>query len=383
MTNQEKLLKIKNLLIKGHQDKIYSKTFKVFGYQYNYYTKVFGSVNLFWFGPHEVIDYIIPLNSESNNENRPGTKKERILYVCVHDTASSAPSADALAHAKYVTNGGGGTSWHYSCGDTAIYHHVPDDEVAYHAGDGTKILYELIDTGVKASTYQPIIEIIDGYYVINGQKSNILAPDLTIVKTNDNRYAITSGGVVQRTIDQGEEGVVELKLSTKDINDQGLKTVIGENGNYHMMPTYYNNSYKYVANRLGNLYSIGIETMVNEGSNLLLTWHKCAKLCAHLIKNNNLTVDDVVPHHYFSGKPCPQTMRYNKMWTIFKQMVEIEYEILNLLCDDVEIVFECDVKNVEHGIINFELNQDEIKYNVWIKVGDLTEKIEFVSKYFM
>ena len=71
--------------------------------------------------------------------------------------------------------------------------------------------------------------------------------------------------------------------------------------------------------------------MVNEGSNLLVTWHKCAKLVANLLVNNNLDLTCVKPHHFFSGKPCPMTMRYNKMWEYFMQMVEIEFEILKLM----------------------------------------------------
>lgn len=36
--------------------------------------------------------------------------------------------------------------------------------------------------------------------------------------------------------------------------------------------------------------SIGIETMVNQGSDLYLTWQKTAKLVAHLLIDNNLTI---------------------------------------------------------------------------------------------
>lgn len=47
-------------------------------------------------------------------------------------------------HAEYVQNGGGGTSWHYSAGDTGIYHQIPDNERAYHAGDGKESTSYLI-----------------------------------------------------------------------------------------------------------------------------------------------------------------------------------------------------------------------------------------------
>lgn len=382
MNNQERIEAIKKLIIKGHNNYIVPKTFKVFGYQYNYYTTIFGDLNLYWFADHEVKEAIIPLNQDSKNNNRPGKKKQAILYVCVHDTASSAPTAGALAHSNYLHAGGGGTSWHYSCGDDVVYHQIPDDEIAYHAGDGLQIQAEYTNTNVHATTLKPLIEINDGYYYFNGQKSTIKVPNLTLVDNLDGTYSLTSMGVVQKNFDHFPNRDFNVVLTTKHINDQGLKTIIKEDGNYYLAPTYYNYTYGYIANRLGNLYSIGIETMVNEGSNLLKTYHRCAKLCAHLIKKYHLTIDDVVPHHYFSGKPCPQTMRYNQMWDTFKAMVEIEYEILMLLGDDGKIGFECNNTNVDLGIINNDLEiSQKISYTVEIKIGSLSEKITLESKY--
>ncbi len=381
MTKIERIKAIKNLIIKGHNNEIKSRTFKVFGYQYNYYTEVFGDLNLYWFDKHEVIESIIPLNKDSNNENRPGTKKKQILYVCVHDTASSAPTAGALAHSNYLHNGGGGTSWHYSCGDNEVYHQIPDDEVAYHAGDGLKIDLEYQNTGVFATSLKPVIEIFDGYYYFNGVKSIIKVPDLTLIKNENGTYSLTSMGVVQKTFDSLPDKDFNVNLTTKHINDQSLKTII-KDGYYYLGPTYFNYGFGYIANRLGNLYSIGIESMVNEGSNILKTYHRLAKLCAHLVRDNNLTVDDVVPHHYFSGKPCPQTMRYNRMWDTFKKMVEIEYKILVLLGEDGELKFECNNSNIELGIINRDLESSQnISYTVEIKIGQESEKITLESKY--
>ena len=368
MTKVERIEKIKQLLIKGRNLSINSKTFKVFGYQYNYYTECFGDLNAYFFDKHEVIEKLVPLELD----NRPGTIKDKTLYVCVHDTASAAKTAGSLAHANYVCNGGGGTSWHYSCGDDAIYHHIPDNEVAYHAGDGTKVSYHTINTGVVATTKFPCIEIIDGYFYLNGIKSQIEIPDLTIIKEEGNYY-YTSFGVVQGKVkgDNISEGKVELKLTTKDINDAGINTLIID-GYYHFTPIYYNKGYGYVANRLGNLYSIGIETMVNEGSNLLVTWHKCAKLVAHLLKDNDLTIEAVKPHHFFSGKPCPMTMRYNKIWDYFMQMVEIEFEVLKLLGSDIEIILDYSYPN-NGGVLLEEVSDKS--YNIIIKTNDFEEKI--------
>lgn len=382
MNNQERIEAIKKLIIKGHQNTICPKTFKVFGYQYNYYTTVYGHLNLYWFDEHQVEEAIIPLDIESSNHNRPGIKKKAVLYICIHDTASSAPTADALAHCKYLFAGGGGTSWHYSCGDNALFHQIPDDEIAYHAGDGLKIEENYTNSNVHATTLLPIIEIKDDYYYFNGEKSTIKVPDLTLVKNHDETYSLTSMGVVQKTFKDLPKNHFELKLSTKDINNYGLKTIIKADGNYYLGPTYYNYTYGYIANRLGNLYSIGIETMVNEGSNLLKTYHRCAKLCAHLLIDNHLTPDAVVPHHYFSGKDCPQTMRYNHMWETFKAMVVIEYEILILLGNDGKISFKCNQLCVDNGIINDNISDNcKINYNVEIKIGSNCEKFELESQY--
>lgn len=69
---------------------------------------------------------------------RPGIRR-KIRYVVIHETANHREGANAQAHSQYLQNGGdGSTSWHYTVDDHEIYHHVPDSEVAWHAGDGLK-----------------------------------------------------------------------------------------------------------------------------------------------------------------------------------------------------------------------------------------------------
>lgn len=382
MNECKRIEEIKKILIEGHRDVICPQDVKAFGYQYDYYTTLYGDVNDYWFGPHVVNEMIAPLNAESSNNNRPGIKKDKTLYICVHDTASAAPTADALAHAKYVSNGGGGTSWHYSCGDDAIYHQIPDDEIAYHAGDGLVTKLSFVDTLIKASTKKPVVEIIDGYYALNGVKSNIKVPQISYEYDSDGILVYASDGILQKR--KAPNDAVQCKsniiLTTDMINDQGLKVIIGENGNYFMAPTYYNASFGYIANRCGNLYSIGIETMVNKGSNLLLTWHRCAKLCAHLLVANNLTVDDVKPHHYFSGKPCPETMRYNHYYDKFQRMVKIEYKILNLLGNDGKLEY-MDSVGSNNGVFTSLLDNKKIEYQVKISINGVEEILNLSSQY--
>lgn len=66
---------------------------------------------------------------------RPGTLRQ-IKYVVIHETGNPVAGADAAAHSEYLQGGGDGTtSWHYTLDDHCIYQHIPDNEVAWHAGD--------------------------------------------------------------------------------------------------------------------------------------------------------------------------------------------------------------------------------------------------------
>ena len=71
-------------------------------------------------------------------ENRPGGYNP-CKYITIHETANPARGADAAAHAAYLDSAAGEkamVSWHYTVDDHAIVQHLPDDETAYHAGDG-------------------------------------------------------------------------------------------------------------------------------------------------------------------------------------------------------------------------------------------------------
>lgn len=68
-------------------------------------------------------------------EARTGIKR-KIKYIVIHETGNTAAGADAKSHSDYLTDGKSGeTSWHYTVDDAEIYHHIPDDEIAWHAGD--------------------------------------------------------------------------------------------------------------------------------------------------------------------------------------------------------------------------------------------------------
>lgn len=67
---------------------------------------------------------------------RPGGTR-RIRWVVIHETDNTGAGADAEAHNHFIHENGmtSETGWHYTVDDHQIYHHIPDDEPAYHAGD--------------------------------------------------------------------------------------------------------------------------------------------------------------------------------------------------------------------------------------------------------
>jgi D-alanyl-D-alanine carboxypeptidase len=66
---------------------------------------------------------------------RDGTKR-KIKYIVIHETDNYEIGVGAENHAIYLeNNNSSSTSWHYTVDDTEIYHHIPDNEIANHAGD--------------------------------------------------------------------------------------------------------------------------------------------------------------------------------------------------------------------------------------------------------
>ncbi len=80
----------------------------------------------------------IPVHHEyvpETYQKRPMILRE-IRYIVIHETDNVEESADAHNHSLYITsNSTDINSWHYTVDDHSIYHHIPDEEVAWHAGD--------------------------------------------------------------------------------------------------------------------------------------------------------------------------------------------------------------------------------------------------------
>ena len=113
--------------------------------------------------------------------------------------------------------------------------------------------------------------------------------------------------------------------TTANLPHTGVNQKIGENGNYFIANVYWNNTYKVLSNRGGNLNSIGIETCVNYGTDLHLTWATTAKLIGtRLLPLNALTPYAVKQHNTFDGKNCPQVLLAGNYWAEFMKMIEAE-----------------------------------------------------------
>lgn len=309
---------------------------QVYFTEYSNINKSFNTLKFFDNVWEEEIQYIAPIT----NSNRPGTKMSSVEFVVVHDTANNNKGAGGNAHGLYVTNGGGGTSFQYAVGNDGIYHLIPNDEVAYHAGDGTSSGFCLFDTGVKATVERPHVSIdANGYFAFNGVSGNIKIPsDATV-----NSQIVPSGLIVE----------------------------VGPNGNYWLNRNYYNTSFEYISNKGGNLNSIGIETCVDQGSDYHKTLRFNEDLVARLLIENKLDVLRVIQHNNTAGKYCPAAMITESYWQNFRDAVSLEkfgmetFEGLTFEWFSNSEILSND------GYISLKTNDEtSVSYQVVVKRGD-------------
>ena len=332
-------------------DKIYnsrkdSMKYYTFGYQADY--KKMANYDLGYVPFMKELEFTEKVNyiSLANERNRCGILKNKTEYICVHDTASGAPSAGEIAHENWLSGMASNpesttwVSWHFTVGDKMIINHIPIDEVAYHAGDGTGTPLSFTDTFIKFDGKVNVTISDDGYFVINDKKTNIEIP-----KDDDGNYAVNA------------------KLPTLGINYK-----INELGNICLGNTYYNKSYNTISNRGGNLNSVGIESCVNYGSDYTKTMRNLANLVSRLCDHYNLDTCKVLQHNSFSGKDCPMTIRHSNRWDEFINLVDLNREY-NKLSKDYDISFvSCNLDNLnkEGKIIKNEEGK-EISYKCIVK----------------
>lgn len=275
-----------------------TKDITVYGWEFNYEYHLISSVIPYLFCELPIIENFAPLT----NKNRDGRKKEK-KYIVIHDTGDTASYKNALFWSTVVqTENNEGSmyqaSFQYVVGNDGIYHNIPDDEIAYHAGDSTQFDYTLYDTGVYGTKKDVKITIENGFYKIDDKITSVHAP-----------------------ISKKQE------VTSKDFNSEGILCKLIQ-GKYYIGETYFNETYQKIANRGGNNNGIGMEICINEGDDIYYNFHLAAKLTAYLMDLYHIDIASVKPHHYFSGKDCPMTLRKNDLWAHFIQIVQVEKQML-------------------------------------------------------
>ena len=332
--------------------KTLKKEITVQAWQGNYNHTLLGSLTNYLFEPLEIIK-----NFAKETNNNLIWKSKQKFYICVHDTGCNVHTAKEWNEAvvnEFIDGSKYKASFQYVVGNDGIYHNIPDDIIGFHAGDGTHYEYKLYDSNVEFNgNYNPIITISnDGYFEIDYVKSVIKAP-------------LKNG---------------EIPL-TSDINDIGIRTVV-ENGKYYLGETWFSYDYMKVSNHGGNVNSIGIESCVNKGSDIYYTWMKDAKLIAYLMDKYNLGINDVVPHHFFSGKDCPMTMRHSNMYQHVKDLALIEFNILQFEKNGFKISFNCDNKEFvsdEGKVIKIPEKDLNVNYVVTVEKNGIKNSRKFNS----
>jgi len=81
-----------------------------------------------------IIQDFIPVG----RRNRPG-RANPMRFITIHNTGNSNKGAGARNHAAYLKGATAANlpvSWHYTIDEKEAYQHLPDNEDAFHAGDG-------------------------------------------------------------------------------------------------------------------------------------------------------------------------------------------------------------------------------------------------------
>lgn len=291
------------------------------------------------------------------NGNRPGVSSNgnqfKAEFVAFHENGATGTASSI---SNYCIGKTTSASWHYSVGNDGVYQQLPLNEVGFHAGDGTKVPLYYTDSKIKApanddTPAKVTINQTTGNFEFNGIQSDIKAP-------------LSGNGSIVRNS--------QLPSDTSIINHVDKKT-----GTYWIANTYWNTDYNILSSHGGNLNSIGIETAVNQGSNLFYTWALTSKLISTIILPQiGSTPYDVKQHNSFSGKNCPQSIRTAHLWPEVMKLIEAEYVLsvelrgfrLELICDspyvksnglldpknlpevDTEITYQVRMTSVQEGI---------------------------------
>jgi len=345
-----------------------------------YYYDVVGSVSDLLFDDLTVDRTYYDRQKSGENNYGPMSSVE---FVTVHYAGNMNSGADADNTAAYCTNNTKDVSIHYVTGRTNLASYggtwTPDNYAAFaclnekygawHASTGSNPV-SWDKTGVKVRDIDPATPEIsisaDLYYTINGQKTIIKIP------TPPDGYVVNGNSVT-----------ADGKTDTA-INYMGLRTKVVD-GEYYLARTWWGKqrSPKALSTYGGNMNSIGIETCVDIGSDLMHTWHVTAQLVADILVRQNLTTDRVVGHHFFSGKDCPQPLLENdlQLWYEFMDMVEAEYAKQKLYGDAKITAKVLDGAGLlkDNGLLTQDSKTHIVTYEVTVEKNGKTEKVTLAT----
>ncbi len=314
-----------------------------------------------------------------------------IEFITVHYTGNMASGANAAANASYFATNGS-TSIHYTTGNDGVYYCMDESKGAWHAGDSGALdkvgEFKWIPTGIKVGLNDPKYPNFtisnDFYYELNGQKTPIKMPTPWNYSGRNTDHTLNADGTISS---KSGFGGTSFKNRTPEsfINKQGLPfTII--NGEYYMGTTWWCYTQVYegrICSTGGNRNSIGIESCVNEGSDLWLTWQRTAQLVADIMLRQNLDITRVRGHHFFTAKDCPQPMLANdlEIWDEFIELVETEYELLSKY-EGYEVSIVSNNTNIvnKYGRVTKQPNETTcVTYTITFTKGSETKSITLAS----
>lgn len=115
------------------QDEIETLKYTVMGTQPSYTKNNDGYVLFYQNKDLEVTEDLLPID----HPFRPKTPMT-VKYITIHDTAGNGEGADAAMHSRFIhSTNRAASSWHYTIDDHSLYQHIPNNEIAWHAGDGS------------------------------------------------------------------------------------------------------------------------------------------------------------------------------------------------------------------------------------------------------
>jgi N-acetylmuramoyl-L-alanine amidase len=143
----------------------------------------------------------------------------------------------------------------------------------------------------------------------------------------------------------------------------------------------------------GNNEAIAIEICVNSDGDYRKAVQNAAALTAKILKEEGLTINDVVQHNYYSGKNCPRIMRSGSVipWSSFIQMVKsnlqptpqkkeeltlAQYEELKKLIEAQNKIIEVQIKKIDEleqklGLKEREVSESHKEAWKWAKENGL------------